>query len=242
MSIKEHLDKNKLHHAYLIEGDREEITKEVFKFIESLGIKTANNADVSNIILDSFKIDDARNLKSYAKEKSFSSDKNSKKIFIVSANNFLLEAQNTLLKLFEEPIENTYFFVITTDASALLKTLVSRFYFISTKPESLSELRSAEKFIAMPLKSRMDYIKELLTEEESEDEDGNEIVALDSIRSKSLKFLNALESVLHKKMSETYFNTDPFEHILKVREFLRMPGSSPKTLMESVALITPNFS
>jgi len=32
-----------------------------------------------------------------------------------------------------------------------------------------------------------------------------------------------------------------FQHFLKVREFLRMPGSSAKNLMESVALIIPIF-
>src|SRR3989344_4190800 len=102
--INGHLEKNHLHHAYVIEGAREEIVPEVFDLKKSLGIGTAENADVSHISLDSFKIEDARNLKSYATEKSFSKQKNGKKIFIISANSFLLEAQNTMLKMFEEPI------------------------------------------------------------------------------------------------------------------------------------------
>ena len=40
MSIIENLDKDNLHHAYLIEGKTEEILPEVFKFIESLGVNT----------------------------------------------------------------------------------------------------------------------------------------------------------------------------------------------------------
>ena len=94
----------------------------------------------------------------------------------------------------------------------------------------------------MPLRNRIELIKELLTESEEEDEEGNEIVALDSARSKALRFLNALESTLHEKLvSKRHFDTVFFEHIFKVREFLRMPGSSPKTLMESVALALPNL-
>ena len=244
--VSKHLDKNNLHHAYLIEGDKQKVLPEILEFIKSLGINTVGNADVSQIFLDSFKIENARDLKSYASEKSFSVGK---KIFIISANSFLLEAQNSLLKMFEEPIENTHFFIIVPDTNSLLKTLVSRFYLISDRPNLAVEIKEAEKFINMPLKNRIDFIKNLLVESEEEDEEGNEIVVLDSTRSKALKFLNALELILHSKfVSKTVFDRnmsrtvlDTFDHFFKVREFLRMPGSSAKTLMESVALIIPNF-
>lgn len=251
--ISKHLDKNNLHHAYLIEGAGNEIVTEVTKFLKELGINTVGNPDFVHIQLDSFKMEDARNLKSYAAQKSFSS---TKKIFIISANNFLLEAQNSLLKIFEEPVENTHFFLIVPDTNVLLKTLVSRFYLISPKtispktvfgvtPKTVlgeRENKDAEKFIALSLKNRIDFIKELLIALEEEDEEGNEIVALDSSRSKALKFLNELESFMHQKtMSKRHFDIEIFQHFFKVREFLRMPGSSAKTLMESVALVIPSF-
>lgn len=242
MNLQKHFDKDSLHHAYLIEGARDEVAPEIIKFLESLKIKTKSNPDLVEISVDSFKMEDARNLKLYGAHKGFSDAQNAKKIFIISANNFLIEAQNTLLKLFEEPIENTYFFIITPDASTILKTLLSRFYLITPRQHLGGELEDAEKFIKMTPKNRLDFIKELLTVEELEDEEGNEIATLDSARSRALKFLNALESVLHKRMSRTVLDMSVFEHFFKVREFLRMPGSSAKTLMESVALITPNFS
>ena len=166
-----------------------------------------------------------------------------------SANSFLLEAQNSLLKMFEEPIENTIFFLIVPDINALLPTLISRFYLIKSKTGLENELSNAEKFISMSLRDRIDFIKELLIEPKEEDEDGNEVVVLDSTRTQALKFLNALESVavsktvFDKNMSRTVLDirVDFFEHIFKVREFLRMPGSSTKTLMESVAIIVPSF-
>ena len=232
--FSKHLDKNNLHHAYLIEGQRDKILPEILEFIENMGIKATGNADVSRISLDSFKIEDARNLRSYAMEKSFSVGK---KIFIISANNFLLEAQNSLLKMFEGPIENTHFFLIVPDLNALLKTLVSRFYIISARQGLAEEMEEAEKFIDLPLQRRLDFIKELLAESEEEEED--QIVALDSARSKALRFLNALESVIHGKISKGTFDIKCLEHFFKVREFLRMPGSSAKSLMESVALIVP---
>lgn len=239
MEILANLDKNNLHHAYLIEGAREEIVPELLKFVESLGIKTFGNPDFCHMTFNSFKMDDARSLKSVEYEKGFVAGK---KIFIISANNFLLEAQNTLLKIFEEPIENTHFFLIVPDKNTLLKTLVSRFYLIETKTDLEKELKEAEKFIKMSLKDRIDFIKEMLVEDENLEAlppEGGQASKLDSARSKALKFLNALESVLSSRFVKNFSGTDLFNHFFKVREFLNQPGSSLKTLMESVALTVP---
>ncbi len=233
--IFKYFDRSNLHHAYLIQGDKDKVLPEILEFIKSLKIKIVGNADVSHISLDSFKIEDARNLRSYAAEKSFSHDR---KIFIISTNSFLLEAQNCLLKMFEEPIENTHFFLVVPDANALLKTLVSRFYLISTRQGLAEETKDAERFLRMSLKDKIDFIKELLPKKSEEIE---EEIEIESNNSRALKFLNALEFTLHNKMSKGTFDIGFFEHFFKVREFLRMPGSSPKTLMESVALFIPNL-
>lgn len=235
--LAKHLNKNNLHHAYLIEGERNKIVPEILKFCESLDIKTSSNPDFCHITIDNFKIDEAFDLRAMSSSKSFLS---LKKVFVLCVNNISLDAQNVLLKMFEEPIENTHFFLIVPDVNALLKTLVSRFYIIPARQDLASEIEEAEKFISMSLQKRIDFIKELLVEPEDEDSEGNEIVALDSTRSKALKFLNALESSLHQKLvSKGIFEIGFFEHFFKVREFLRMSGSSTKTLMESVALVIP---
>lgn len=232
--LLQHLDKNNLHHAYLIEGDKEQIVPEVLEFFEEIKIKTSGNPDFSHIEIDSLKIDDAFNIRAMSSSKGFSLGK---KVFLITVNSFTLDAQNVLLKMFEEPIENTHFFLVVPDVNSLIKTLVSRFYFISTRQDLVEDIEQALKFISATLPKRVDFIKELLTEVEEEDEEGNEILATDSTRSKALKFLNALELVLSKKSFERKVKC--FEHIFKVRKFLRMPGSSTKTLMESVALVIP---
>ncbi|MCC7160791.1 hypothetical protein IT399_03685 [Candidatus Nomurabacteria bacterium] len=249
MNILEHLEKGNLHHAYLIEGVREEIIPELLKFTEG--------QELIQINLDSFKIEDARNLKLHGLEKGYS-DK--KKIFIISVNSFLLEAQNSLLKMFEEPISDTHFFIILPDVNVLLDTFVSRFYLI--KPDSsarkdLAEEKKALEFIKMPLKNRIDFIKELLAKEDEDEDEEGENLSLDSTRSKAIKFLNALESSLHPSflknssgLLQPSAGTFPiqnslvncFQQIFKAREFLRMPGSSTKSLLESVAITIPNFS
>lgn len=235
--ISEHLNENNFHHAYLIEGKREEIVKEILEYINSIGIETSQNSDFYHISQDVFKIEDAKNLKSISLEKSFSSGK---RIFLISTNNFLLDAQNTLLKIFEEPIENTVFFIVMPSSDILLKTFVSRFYLIKTDTNLEKIQKDADKFLGMQLAQRISFIKDLIVEEKKEDETDDKN---DSIYIRCLNFLNALEISLHNKLvnskkdSDLYINH--FAHLFKVREFLYQPGSSKKTLMESLALAMP---
>ncbi|HNW71854.1 MAG TPA: hypothetical protein PKZ36_01825 [Candidatus Paceibacterota bacterium] len=241
MEIIEYFDKDNLHHAYLIEGTKEKILPNILFFVNSLGIKTSGNPDFCNLELDSFTIEDARNLKSMGSQNGFS---NNKKIFIISANNFLIEAQNTLLKIFEEPIENTHFFLIVPDANIFLPTLFSRFYFIKTKPDLNEEIKIAEEFISLSKKDRIAFLKDNLKEEEYDDD--FEKLSKDSVRSKAIRFLNALEVVLHNKyFLNKNFKEDAdinfFDQILKVRAYLNQPGSSMKNLMDSIALNIPSF-
>ena len=237
MQIQKHLDKNNLHHAYLIEGEHKEIVPEILEFLENVGIKVRGNPDFCQIHIDNFKIDEALSLRSMSSDKNFTV---AKKIFIICASTFSLDAQQALLKMFEEPIANTHFFLIVPDASALLKTLVSRFYIIKTKRGLEDELQQAETFMAMSIQNRINFIKELLAEEEGAEDGADLEASLPSPRSKALKFLNTLEFTLHQKaMSRMPLDTRVFNQIFKVREFLRQPGSSTKSLMESIALTVP---
>ncbi len=252
MSLFQNIDIKNLHHAYLVEGDREVLLPEIFKFIESLGVSISNNPDFAHLVIDVLKVEDARKLKAFSSEKGASG---SKRVFLVSVNNFLLEAQNALLKMFEEPIENTHFFLVVPDRNILLKTFMSRFYVISTRQDIIEKGDEVEKFIKMPLSSRIEFIKDLLKET---DEEGDEdIITQNSARARALNFLNNLEYVLHQKtfvknsssllhpLGGTFSDQNSlqkfFEHIFNVRKYLRMPGSSAKNLLESVALIAPNF-
>ncbi len=234
--ISQHFDKNNLHHAYLIESEHEEALGEVLKFLTSIGVDISKNPDFYKIAVDTFKVDDARSFKALSSERGAG---NNKKIFIISANNFLLEAQNTLLKIFEEPIADTHFFIIVPDIDTLLPTLVSRFYLIKNKNKT-PDLDTAQKFIKMSLRERLDFTKELLTEEEEED-----VISLNSTRTKALKFINSVEVALHGVAQNNLTNftnlQGSFKQIFKVRQFLRQPGSSAKSLLESVCLTVPRL-
>ena len=231
--IKEHLNKNNSHHAYLIEGRREDALGAIFDFTGNLGISVLGNPDFMHISVDTFKMEHARELKSKISEKSISGGK---KVFLLSANNFLLEAQNALLKIFEEPTGDTLFFLVIPDANILLPTVFSRFYFIGGKNKDPNETKEAEKFVMMSPSGRIEFLKELLV-------DNEETPEANSPRSRAMKFLNEVEEILHDKIFNRKIDTHPeikvFEQIFSVREFLRQPGSSTKSLMESIALVMP---
>lgn len=233
MSILKHLDKKKLHHAYLVEGTRDEAVREIIEFFENINIKTSGSPDFVRIFIDNFKIEQAQELRTMSANKSFLTEK---RVFVVCANSITIDAQNVLLKMFEEPVENTHFFLVVPDANALLKTVISRFYLIKYKNKSKDNHKTAENFLSMKSRDRIDFMKELLATTE---EENGEDPSRDSARTRALEFLDDVEFVLSKSISRGSSNTDYLEHLFKIREYLRMPGSSVKSLMESLSLIVP---
>jgi DNA polymerase III delta prime subunit len=231
-----HINKDNLHHAYLIEGKIDCLLPELLLYLEKLNITIKNNPDFISLFFDTLRIDDAQYIKSLISEKKNTSNK---RIFIITVNNFLLDAQNTLLKIFEEPTVDNHFFIISPDTNSLLRTLVSRFYLIKTEQKELINTEIAQKFIKKDLKERLIFIKELLSENTEEEAKNYQI----SSREKASRFLDSLELVLKENLlfSAEQNNIAKFEHILKVREFLRQPGSSIKMLLESVAIIVPKL-
>jgi DNA polymerase III subunit delta' len=81
------------------------------------------------------------NIRAMIKEASYPPFEAPVKVFILhEANRMLSTSSNALLKILEEPQKDTYFFLVTSQADALLSTLVSRLYKISFFPIPDSEI------------------------------------------------------------------------------------------------------
>lgn|SRR3989344_2951345 len=229
---KPFLVKNNPHHAYLIEGSRQEALEAVLGYMAEWGIETSGNPDFCHIVLDAFKMEEALYLRDLTAEKSAGGGK---KIFLLCVNSITLDAQQALLKIFEEPAAGIHFFLVVPDKNALLQTLISRFHLLpQISPKSdLGEEKQVGEFLKMSPEQRIEFLKNFLRENEEETD-------LDSNRAKSLRFLNSIEQALYQQaLPKAAFNPEIFEHIFKVRHYLRQPGSSVKNLLESLALITP---
>lgn len=234
MNFKLHFREGLKHHAYLIEGAGDSVLQELSPLIEA---HTKNNPDYRELNFSSVKMADTILIKTLDENKSISDNK---KIFIITTQSILVEAQNALLKIFEEPKPNTHYFLILSDLDALLPTFRSRFYVIR-ETKNIEE-KIAKDFMNMDKASRIGFIGELLSLEENEEkteEDGD--LPTQSKQTRALDFLNSLEKNLHYQFLNKKINLDPdlFDQIFKVRKYLRQPGSSAKSMLESLALSIP---
>ncbi len=222
-----------LHHAYFIIGNKvEEVYSKLKHFLENtVGIKTAGNPDFWYGKFNSLTIDDARAIAEASERKSFSPGKptstrdfgEAKKIFIIQADFISHEAQNSLLKVFEEPTAGTHFFIISPQ-EILLPTLRSRMQVIEENSDKSPQSGKIESILNLNLKDRLTKVKEVtdaISDEESTKQD-------------AISFLNKIEKELYQIGVEKTANQ------LKVCEEARASlydrGAPIKIILENVML------
>ena len=151
----------KLHHAYIVSSSS---AVEIWEEIESnLDFKKTANPDALYMSFESFGIDDARFLSDWAIKKPFGENK----VAVLSFIAFTHEAQNALLKLFEEPPANTYFFIVLENRGVLLPTLLSRVQILDNTMES-GVGSTSKKFFSSNLPERMKLIAKIVKDKDRE--------------------------------------------------------------------------
>jgi len=215
-----------LHHAYLIPGNSDEVVPVLKDALASgLGVATGGNPDFWVGEFETFGIDDSRAVKAMQSRKAFAGGK---KVFIVTAHFFTREAQNSLLKVFEEPTEHTHFFIITPNTESLLPTLKSRLFTLSVQEETdgVSPKGSvAEAFLQSGKAKRMELVSDII---ESKD------------KNRAIMFLNELESALYRAKgagaSVDMGARQTFAEIAAYRSYLNDRSPSVKMILEHLAL------
>ena|SRR3989344_3323575 len=139
-----------MHHAYLVIGSREG----ALEFLDSLNVKTAGSPDFLVFNEETFGIEEARLLSQKAIEKAFIE----RKVILISPQKITTEAQNALLKTFEEPIADTHFFLCVREEASILPTLKSRCQVVHVG-HTLSN-KEAEKFMKMSVTERLKFAKD----------------------------------------------------------------------------------
>lgn len=171
-----------------------------------------------------FGIEDARELSALASLKNFADS-----TFFLAVSSMTTEAQQALLKLFEEPQRGTTFLVLLPHG-ILLPTLRSRMLPYPIKGDALDQSSSrrrlgAEQFLSAHKKERSDFVAKLLKDEEGARERARELV-------------NALEVELSKNMEDARAR-EGLQDLAKVRDYLRDRSPSLKMLLEHLALTLP---
>lgn len=209
------------HHAYFIHAikDGAQKLKEYLK--EKFHINHVQNPDFYHEKFEVLGIDDSRKLKELHASKSFK--EGSKRIFIIEASGITHEAQNALLKIFEEPNEDSHFFLVMPSPHVLLPTLRSRLLIPQVRQENLV-VKTAEDFLKLSRKDKVSFV----------DEFAKRISDEEAMKSDAQEFLSALEMVLYKNGLEQ--NSKALQSVLKARDYMNDRSPSIKQLLEYVAL------
>ena len=181
-----------------------------------LGISPVGNPDVRIVETDVFAVDDARRLSEEAQVKAFGL----KKIFVIHSSRFTPEAQNALLKTFEEPSADTHFFVIARDTNMFLPTLLSRMHAVRLEGSKEIE-KEAEKFLEMSLAKRILFARKFADEKEERG-----VGALSS-------FLDSLLLILKKNKAPLA----TLEKVFKARLFADDSSAMSRLIIEHLALV-----
>ncbi len=138
--------------------------------------------------------------------------------FIICTDSLLHEAQNALLKLFEEPNEHTLFYIILPREDILLPTLASRLHFLARehKEEGSPEF---DIFLSISSAQRLSLVAQKLSDED-----------YDWVKS----IVSGFASYAHKKRDLELLN-----YSVQLERYLASNGSSKKMLLEHLALILP---
>lgn len=213
------------HHAYCISGGEDiiEVLSSLFK--EDFGIKTQGNPDFWVLEKENFGIDESRALK----ERSAMVPVYGKKIILVSFGSATREAQNSLLKLFEDPTPDTHFFLLISDFSNLLPTLLSRLQILKI-PETV-EGKNEQSFLKKDIPGRMKIIEKLISDFKEER------IKKGAIRT----FLNNIEREVHIQIKKGKMDEmkKAGEEIIKMRSFIDIPSASVKMILENLTLSLP---
>ena len=229
-------NKDNLHHAYLLEGKKELIFPKLLDFLkQELSFETETNPDFYLREMDTFGVGDSQELKDFQNKKALVS---SKQILVVQTSFITHEAQNSLLKVFEEPSQDTHIFLIVPSAENFLATLKSRFQIIKIKEDESGEKELVGEFLKSNIAQRFILIKKFLPKKLKEKAD----------KVGAINFLNELEKELYldfKKRDKVLVSdkeyTDIFKQIGQCRSYLNDRSPSVKMLLEHTALITPQI-
>lgn len=178
------------HHAYFVTGEREAGVSAALAYAEDvLGMPLAGNPDILIERHGLFTVDDARRIAAKAELAPMGD----KKLFVIAANRMFHEAQNAMLKLFEEPPAETTLVLVVPSEGDLIYTLRSRLQPLPNAKEGSGALsEEAETFAKGSAAAREKVVEGILDDAKSDkDEEKQEA------RAKALRLAEGLARAAH---------------------------------------------
>lgn len=204
----------------LVAGNSQTIDP-ILALLKKEKVETIGNPDLYIREYSSFGVDEARELAQKASTRAVAS---LRRIFIVVTPGMTAEAQNALLKTFEEPSADALFFVVVPSPQMLLPTLRSRAQTLAVDTVVPNTIVDPKAFLKETSEKRLEILKPLLDKDEDDKRD----------MSGSILFLAGLERELSHNLPAT---KESIEAVYRARKYIGDKGSLSKALLEQVALL-----
>jgi hypothetical protein len=221
-----------MHHAYFYEGPLSLLGELVASARILFNFEGGNNPDLQVREFEKFGIEDSQALRALASFKSTSG----RALFVIGVGEITNEAQQALLKLFEEPAAGSIF-VLLLPHGALLPTLRSRMLPYpeklgeETAPKDKKRKSDTQEFLGQSYKTRSAAIAALLKDDEG-------------VKERVRELLGGLETELYGQLQKTNGKkeyVEALEDIAKVRSYVGDRSPSLKMLLEHLAATLPQI-
>ncbi|MDP2665046.1 MAG: hypothetical protein Q8P23_00115 [bacterium] len=234
------------HHAFVIEAEAEKGIEVAQAWVEKeLKMKIESNPDIVVMRYGLLSVEDARRVSELAAGAPFAGEH---KVVIIAASRAYHEAQNALLKLFEEPPKGTYLFLIMPSLGGLLPTLRSRVQVLKSQISNLKsqtstkhEINPAEEFLKASKEKRSAMIKKLTSGKDEEERR--------ELREEAIAIVNGIEEIAYKRRGDTLQQgvTSPFPRgvtsllndIAILRTHLYDRSAPVRMILEHLSLVIP---
>jgi DNA polymerase-3 subunit delta' len=222
--INQYKNNGGIHHFHILIGDKQNSREEIINFCNTeFGCQTIGNQFFVDRDFDRLLIDDAKDISSRSIIKNTGDEK---QVFCISFNDITREAQNSLLKIIEEPSKETYFFLISPRKDIFLPTVLSRAMVVEIESESSNDL-----------------INEISQDLLSDKSVGEKLKVVDSLvkKIKDKKVEKGIAREIVKKIiieleKDLVNNSDSLKTLQKIDDYLGDTSCSVKLLLERVVL------
>ncbi len=218
------------HHAYVCIGNVAAAMRRLEEyFVSTLGIAIRGNPDYFSEYYDNFTIDEARRIRRMQEGKSLGGHE---RLFVIGFQAATLEAQNSLLKMLEEPAGSSRFFITVPSWRSLVPTVRSRMYVIDGgHGHGLSDNSAdARHFLEADLPERLSFIKKLVEGIADGTKDTRDAV----------KLCEAIERVFHVGLDARNDRIGALENVLVAEKYLLGRAASIKLVLEHLACVLPH--
>lgn len=216
-----------LHHAYLLVGRPEDILTSLRR---DLGrrLEVSDPLASPDYVEEEYSLFGIKDSQSLRQRQTLGAFGQKGRFFVLTISAATIEAQNALLKTFEEPAAGVHFFIILRSEDVFLATLKSRFIIVRFEVRADADQSVlVDNFLKMSPPARLDYVRK------------NYLKNKEKNKSDIFRFLDDLEKGLYHFYQAQGRQGEPkaLTEIGRAKKNLANPRASVRLILEHLALV-----